>query len=59
MKQVSRKRNKEHINAVDKAGIAVNRAKDDYKRLWMTNNAKVLSEAGAVSMGELKQKRRL
>ncbi|TAH56128.1 MAG: biotin/lipoyl-binding protein, partial [Methanosarcina mazei] len=48
---------KNYINAVDKAGIAVNRAKDDYKlALDDFNNAKVLSEAGAVSMGELKQK---
>ena len=48
---------KNYINAVDKAGIAVNRAKDDYKlALDDYNNVKVLSEAGAASMGELKQK---
>jgi len=48
---------KNYASAVDKARIAVNRAKDTYKMaLDDFNKAEVLSKAGAVSAMELKQR---
>ncbi|HWR60810.1 MAG TPA: HlyD family efflux transporter periplasmic adaptor subunit [Clostridia bacterium] len=48
---------KNYASTVDKARITVNRAKDAYKlALDDFNKAKALSEAGAVSIGELKQR---